>query len=264
MKKYLLIISNEIQRQFTFRASILSYVGGNFIELFISIVLWTAIYKSRPFVQGFSRPEMISYVVVGWYFMMLSTNYWFEEIIAWHIREGRLAGFLTKPQSYLRYIFALSLGRITIALAVSILQGIAYILLFRGKMVFSDDWRVYVILAAMLVFAYLIRFFLAVIAGLMGFWILEVDGAYYAFEVIVKFLSGSYFPLSLFPLLLKVSVFFPFMYTLYFPAMVFLGKASLSDGVKGLFIQIAWTAFLYLIIKAIWSRGIRRFEAVGI
>jgi ABC-2 type transport system permease protein len=264
MKKYWIIITNEIQRQFTYRASIISYIAGNFIELFATIILWTTIYKFRPQVQGFTYSEMISYAVVGWYFVMLTTNYSFEEIIAWHIREGRLAGFLTKPQSYLRYIAAISLGRVSLAFVIVILQGIAYIIFFKGSMVFPPDWRVYFILFIMLIFGYIIRFFLAVIVGLLGFWVMEVDGFYYSFEVIVKFLSGAFFPLALFPLFLKISSFFPFMYTLYFPAMVFLGKASIMDGLKGLAIELGWVLILYSVIKIVWFRGIKKFEAVGI
>src|SRR4030042_662683 len=78
MKKYWHIITNEIQRQFTYRASIAAYAFGNIAELVALAVIWTIVYRNIDFIKGYSANEMISYIVFAWFFSFLTTTYAFD------------------------------------------------------------------------------------------------------------------------------------------------------------------------------------------
>lgn len=265
MKKYWLIAKNEIQRQFTYRVNILAYAGGNFLELFTQIIIWTAIFKKLDFVKGYNYNEMVTYVIVGWIFMYVTTNYGFETLIAKDINLGRLSIFLVKPVSYLRFMAAESVGRVIIALMVVIMQSIIWLAIFKNHIVFNLNFKIIVVFFIMLILAYLMKFFFSVIIGLIGFWTDDVSGAFYSLNILIKIFSGAFFPLSLLPAeFINLSLKLPFSYIFFVPAQLFIGKISLEQGLKGLLIMSAWIVILYFIIKLIWKLGLKKYESAGI
>jgi ABC-2 type transport system permease protein len=81
----------------------------------------------------------------------------------------------------------------------------------------------------------------------------------------INFFSGAYFTLALLPAsILKVAMFMPFAYTFYVPTQIYLGKMSISEGWSGLLVSIVWLFVLYVIIKIIWKRGLKKYDSVGI
>lgn len=265
-KKYWLIITNEIQRQFTWRFNIAAYAFGNIAELISLIVIWSVVYESIDSIKGYSSQEMIGYVVFSWLFAFLTTSYAFEQKVGEDIRMGTLSNFLVKPIGYIRYMIALSLGRSFIAFLVVILQGILVVYIFNDAIAsYAIDLKTSLLLVMMLIVAYFINLFLAILIGLISFWTTEVSGINFSVKVFIKLMSGSYFPINLLPIVfMKVSFFFPFVYTIFVPVQLYLGKISFMEGLRGLAIEIAWLFVLYGIIKLVWKFGLKKYESVGI
>lgn len=265
MKKYWHIITNEIQRQFTYRASIAAYAFGNIAELVALAVIWTIVYKNINMIKGYTSGEMISYVVFAWFFSFLTTTYAFERNVARDIHLGTLSNLLVKPQSYIRYVMAVATGRITIAFLIVLAQGAIVFSFFRNTLIFSLDFSTIILLLCMLVATYFINLFLSILIGFVAFWTTEINGTYYSFRVFSRFMSGTFFPISLLPVFfMKASFFLPFVYTIYIPVQLYLGKISFAEGLRGLAIEILWIAALYVIIKIVWRMGLRKYESVGI
>lgn len=260
-----MIISNEIQRQFTYRATIAAYAVGNIAELVALTIIWTIVYKNIDIIKGYTSHEMISYIVFAWFFSFLTTTYAFEQNVARDIHLGTLSNLLVKPQSYIRYVMAVATGRIMIAFLVVVVQGILVFLFFRDRLIFSHDFSMIVLLLLMLVATYFINLFLSVLVGFIAFWTTEINGMYYSLKVFAKFMSGTFFPISLLPaFLMKASFFFPFVYTIYIPVQLYLRKISFAEGLRGLAIEILWLVVLYVIIKIVWRFGLKKYESVGI
>ena len=260
-----MIIKNEVQRQFTYRASIAAYAFGNIAELVALTVIWTIVYRNIDIIKGYSAHEMISYVVFAWFFSFLTTSYAFEQNVARDIHQGTLSNLLVKPQSYIRYVMAVATGRITIAFLIVLVQGAIVFSFFRNKLIFSLDLSTIILLLCMLIATYFINLFLSIIIGFIAFWTMEINGTYYSIKVFSKFMSGTFFPISLLPLFfVKVSYFLPFAYTIYIPVQLYLGKISFAEGLRGLAIEMLWLVVLYVIIKIVWRAGLRRYESVGI
>ncbi len=259
-----MIIKNEVGRQLTYRTSIISFVIGNMFELFAQLIIWTAIFKTLETVKGYTYHEMMTYVIVGWIFMFITTNYNLESVIAEDIHKGTLSNFVTKPLSYIRYIIAKASGRVTIALIVVCFQVLLVILLFHSYLVFNVTFSGLLILLLMLIMSYLIQLFLSIIIGLVAFWTIEIGGVYAIINTIANFLSGVYFPINLLPtVFLNFSLLLPFVYTFYIPVQFFLGKISQAEALRGVLVQIVWLFILYLIIKLIWKYGYKKYESVG-
>ncbi|MFA6170876.1 MAG: ABC-2 family transporter protein [Patescibacteria group bacterium] len=264
-KKYLTIAKNKTQAEFVKRANVFAYIGGNLLDLFIQVVIWSAIFSAADVVQGYTKSEMMTYVVIGWIFMYLSTNYGYENVIKVDIYDGRLSNFLIKPVSYLVYITSHSIGRLLFAFSIIIVQAVFFLYFFRADLLYALSPAGLAIFILMFFLAYFIKFFLAVIFGFFSFWLSDINGAYYTLNVLNRFLSGAFFPIAFLPAIVaKLSYFFPFAYTYFLPMQFYLGKITLGQGMQILGAQLVWILVLFAVIKAVWALGLKKFEGTGI
>jgi ABC-2 type transport system permease protein len=115
-----------------------------------------------------------------------------------------------------------------------------------------------------LVLGFLIGFFFEACLGMMGFWLLEVTSLLWVVGTLNYFISGQMLPLDLLPGfwadLLKVM---PFQYLAYFPAVVFLGKVTGWELVRGLAWQLGWVVVFAVLTRWLYRRGLRRYSAFG-
>jgi len=265
MRKYLAIIKTEFQRMLTYRFDYIGFRLANLLEISAQLIIWTVVFQSQTIVSGYTYREMISYVLIGWLILFLTGSYGFEDKIARDIHRGTLSNSLLKPVSYLKYISVLSLGRVSLALFSSVIMCGILFFLFRNIVLAPAGISSVLLMAAMVVCGYFIKLFLSILTGFIAFWTINIGGPYYSISVLIKFLSGAYFPINLLPnLFLNISLAFPFVYTLFFPVQIYLGKLSIADGLKGLGTEIIWLGLLYLGIKIMWKYGIKKYEGVGI
>lgn len=265
MKKYLTIIKTELQRQYAYRYDTFTYVPGNFFELFFTYILWTIIFQNAEVVKGYTYSEMITYIIVGWVFSLITSNYNFESTVSRDINLGWLTNYLSKPISYLKFISMIAIGRIVVALVYIIFQSIVYFILFADKMVIDLTFAKVLILIVMAIFAFFIRLFLSILIGLISFWLVEISGVFAFIDIFVKFFAGNFFPLVFLPVsMLKVGYFLPFIYTFFIPVQFFLNKISVAEALAGIAVQVVWFVILYLIIKIVWHFGLKRYEGYGI
>ena len=259
-------MKNEFVKEFVmYRYFIFAYAGGNFIELFSQIVVWTAIFKSVDMVSGYHYSEMLSYIVIGWIFRFLTTNYEYEIVIAKDIRLGRLSNFIVKPIDYLKYIFANSLGRLIIAFCVVLFQSLVWVVFLHDKLAINLNLATFIILCLMFVLSYIIKLLLATMIGFIGFWTTEVQGLSGAINILIKILAGAYFPLDALPgIFLKIALIFPFAYTLFYPIQMFLGRISTAEALKALGVMFVWTFILWICVRIMWKFGLKKYESVGI
>ncbi len=100
--------------------------------------------------------------------------------------------------------------------------------------------------------------------ALLAFWVLEVSTfifIVFAFEYIA---GGHLFPLDILPAPLTKALYFtPFPYQLFFPVSIYIGKTTGAALQQGLVIQMLWVIAAYALARLVWSRGIRKYSAVG-
>jgi ABC-2 type transport system permease protein len=118
---------------------------------------------------------------------------------------------------------------------------------------------------AMVLLAFITELFISFLVGLIAFWTDEIDGIFDSIIKLRTIFAGAYFPINILPLFfVKLSYALPFAYSFFVPTQLYLNKISLLDGLRGIFIQIAWIVMLYLIIKLVWRCGLKKYESVGI
>lgn len=241
---------------------VFTYRIGELIEILILVTLWLAIYSKVPIVSGFTQNEMITYVLVGNIFYMVVRDF-SHRLFAREIVIGKLSFYLVKPLSHLRHFLAATFGRSTHIL-MGIVSQIILISLFHKFIIINVSAAAIGVIIVMLMLARINELLTNYLLGMIAFWTDEVEPIQDTLSSIRRFLSGGLFPLSLLPIGLATFTYgLPFAYYFFFPMQLFLGKVDIGAGLRGLLIQSAWILILYLAIRIVWARGLKRYEGVN-
>lgn len=267
MKKYWHVVNIGIQNNLTYRFNFLARTLFGFIPLMAVLYMWRTIYEGKQgdaSVGTYTLPQMISYYLLITIVDALTAVNEDDWQIAADIKDGQISQFLLKPIDYLSYRLCLfGAGRVTY-LSVAVLPLTLFMLALSKYLVLPVDANAFGLFLLSTLLTALLQFFMSYALAMLAFWVLEVSTfifIVFAFEYIA---SGHLFPLDILPAGLQQALFFtPFPYQLYFPVSIYMGKAAGSDLVKGLAIQAFWVAAMYAIARFAWTRGIRKYSAVG-
>lgn len=252
------------QRALTYRFTVFGYRIGESLELVILIVMWTAIFQNATVIGSMTLKEMITYLLVGNLFRVMVRNF-LSDAVARDIKEGQLSLSLVKPMGYFTYIMTKEIGRISVATLLSAISQVIVCAIFFNSLIFNLDPFYLLLILVMLILAFFTELLLSYLIGLIAFWTDEIDGIYSSIDSLKRFFSGGYFPLSLLPQsFVTLSFLLPFAYSFYVPTQLYLRKIDLTTGLKGVAVQLIWIGVLSLIIKFVWTRGLKNYEGVGI
>lgn len=265
MTKYWHIINIGIQNTLVYRTNFLFRSVFGLIPLFATISLWRAIYAGKEGdVAGYTLAQMTSYYLIVTIVDTLTAVTEDDWQIAADIKDGNISQFLLKPIDYLYYRLCLyGSGRLVFT-ACAFLPVTIFLIVQREHFVLPPDWATIGWLAVSLTLTALLQFFISFTMALLAFWVLEVSTfifILFAFEYIA---SGHLFPLDILPAGLAQALHYtPFPYQLFFPVNIYLGRVTGAELHQGLIIQACWVVATYCLARFVWSRGIRKYSAVG-
>jgi len=267
MKKYWHVVNVGIQNNLTYRFNFFARTVFGFIPLIAVIYVWRAIYSGKPqdpTVGTYSLAQMISYYLVVTIVDALTAVNEDDWQIAADIKDGNISQFLLKPINYLTYRLCLFVsGRLTY-IAVAAAPLAIFILCLSKYFVLPPSWSALGWFFLSTFLTALLQFFTSYAMAMLAFWVLEVSTfifILYAFEYIA---SGHLFPLDILPgPIAKVLAYTPFPYQLYLPVSIYMGKTTGPALIHGLLIQMAWVIVAWLAASFAWSRGIKKYSAVG-
>jgi len=265
MKKYRHVINVGIQNTLVYRMNFLFRSSFSLIPLFATISLWRAIYSGRETnVAGYTLAQMISYYLVVTIVDSLTAVNEDDWQIAADIKDGNISQFLLKPIDYLTYRLCLyGAGRLVFTACALVPVGL-FIVFHRHYFVLPPDMAAFACFVVSLMLTGLLQFFISYTMALLAFWVLEVSTFIFILFAVEYIASGHLFPLDILPPpLLQALQFTPFPYQLFFPVNVYLGRTTGNAMLAGLAIQAGWVFATYLLARFVWSRGIRKYSAVG-
>jgi ABC-2 type transport system permease protein len=265
MQKYWHVIKIGFANQLVYRFNFLIRAAFGLVPLLATIFLWRTVYRGQNSgVGGYTLPEMISYYLMVTIVDTLTAVNEDDWQIAADIKDGNISQFLLKPINYMKYRLCLFCsGKIIFAAAALVPVGL-FIYFMRKFMVAPADGAALGGCILSTALAGLLQFFMSYTMALSAFWLLEVSTLIFiifAFEYIA---GGHLFPLNILPPMLEhVLNFTPFPYLLFFPVSAYLGQVKGAALWQGLCIQAGWTVFFLMLAQWVWSRGIRKYSAVG-
>jgi ABC-2 type transport system permease protein len=267
MRKYLHVVNIGIQNLLVYRVNFLFRAAFGLIPLTATLLLWRAIYEGKEAgaaIAGYELSQMISYYLIITIVDALTAVNEDDWQIATDIKDGNISQFLLKPIDYLAYRFFLFLTGRAIYTLVAILPVGLFVLYLNEYLVGPASAEALLVFALSTMLTALLQFFISYTMALLAFWVLEVATlifVLFAFEYIA---GGHLFPLDILPPAIQsVLAFTPFPYLLYFPVSVYLGRVEDAAMWSGLAIQAGWVIAAFCLARFVWSRGIKKYSAVG-
>jgi ABC-2 type transport system permease protein len=266
LPKYLKIYRVSLTERLVYRADFFLGTILRFLPTVTTILLWEAIFtgSERDELGGFSRQQMIAYLLLVHISRMFSSMPGLAYGIARDIRDGSLKKYLLQPIDMIAYLVSYRGAHKTAYIATTAFPYALLFFLFRDYFPAFPGVLTLAAYVASLLMGFVIGFFFEASLGMLGFWFLEITSFLYIVGAINFFVSGQMLPPEFLPQpwagLLKA---LPFKYLAYFPAMVFLGKLQGWDLAYGLVAELAWAVFFIFVARQLYRVGLRRYSAYG-
>ena len=262
LRKYLTVFKLSWQNVLQYRLNFLMGRVRSIILLLTLYFLWTTVFRGSSEFFGFTREQIVTYVLVGNFFYSLIFAH-SDNDIADAIASGKLSSFLVRPINYLFYWFVRRLASRLMYLLMTILETGVFILLVLPGLQFPTPHNFLLALVSVIL-AILLFTFLDFSAGMLSFWTLRAYGPRFALRMLMDFTSGRIFPLNILPqTIFTVLNILPFSFLIFFPLNLFQGRLGSLEIIYGFTMQIFWVASSFLLMRLLWQRGLRRYEAVG-
>jgi len=264
MRKYWAIVKIGFKNALTYRADFFLWGFNEFLGTLVFLFIWSVIFGEKGRIGGFSLPETITYLIgVGLINNIISTAA--SRFIQRDVQSGRLSNLILIPLNYPLVRLFLSLSAKPVNLLIRFFAYFAVALFFKGKLVVSSNFPMILLTPISVVFAFAINFLVDYLTGCISFWTITTEGPEGIVRTIKNIFSGNYAPISFFPPGFQVIAnFLPFIYIQYFPMLIYLGKVSTIEAIKGIGLQIFWVVVLYFLARAVWRKGLKKYEGVGI
>lgn len=262
MRKYWAIFKVNWQKSFEYRADFIGHLGMGIITFVVMYFVWGAVFKGRDTFNGYTFSSMMTYVLLT-KFLHFALRHNIGRQIAEEIKEGRISLYLIKPVSYIKWWFAIFLADRSFEFIIRLTMLTVFLLFLPKVIIFFGIGRLSLFLSftvISLIFNYLSNLFIASFA----FWLTDVRLFRSAIFMIFDFLAGGLIPLDIMPSFLKnLGLILPFQFSAYFPIKLYQGGLDSFQIYKGFLLMLVWIIFSVIMMKIIWRKGIRKYEAVG-
>ena len=261
LRRYGALLRAAWLQDLQYRASIVLWLLWGVTEPAVALGIWWAIAADGP-VQGYARADFARY-----FFALMLVN---QLTIAWDswyldswIREGELNFRLARPIHPAHEAVAENIaykartaGMILVVWLIVAAAWPAVRLPFG-----AGRWA---LTAAAVLLAAAMRFLISFATGLLAFWTTRATAIMELHAGISLFLSGRLAPLALLPpAVARVAAFLWFPYMLAFPVDLLTGTVHGAAVVRGFVGQVVWLAVWLGAYRLAWTRGLRKYGAVG-
>jgi ABC-2 type transport system permease protein len=246
-----------------YRLNFLLYTPAFFVMMYASYSVWSILYQQSPGAFGMDLERMKTYGVLGILLMHLMeaamvTPYYIND----QVRSGTLELDLLKPLDFMFHMFGRSFGALVVLTLTRVAPGLVFAVVFL-------DFAPPVSLQAGLSFlssvilGFLVFFAVNFLIGLLSIVTLDIRSISWAFEALIKFTSGQFVPLWMFPPILRaIAMALPFQAVFFAPMSLYVG-ADVGDPIRVLLSQALWAIALLLAARLFWARVQRRITIQG-
>lgn len=266
LSRYFAVFKISFHQEFAYRVSFIMWRVRNIFQIFIVFFLWDTVFSTQGrVIFGYDRTRMLTYVfglIIVRAFVLSSR----AADVAGHVARGELSNYLVRPISYFKYWFTRDLSSKFLNISFAAVETLVLYLILRPPFFIQTNPFSILSFILSIVLAMLIFFMLLFIVNSVPFWAPEMGwGSHFLLTVIfVEFLSGALFPLDVLPIAFQnILSFTPFPYLIFFPLQIYLGKVGTAILIKGILVSAAWAFILWLVMKSVWNKGLKAYQAYG-
>jgi ABC-2 type transport system permease protein len=261
MIRYGFVMRTAARQQWVYRAELAMRAVQMVLFMGVFMALWTSAFavSGRAELSGYSLADMVWYLAMTETITLSSSRVFVE--ISEAVKAGDLAYTLARPLSYPFYQVANSLGNSAPRFLLNLLTGAVVVGLGTGQL--AGDLPGLLAFLGMAALALLLDALIAVLIGLLAFWIEEVMPVFWIYQKLLFTVGGLFLPLEMFPAWLQQAVkWLPFQFVAYVPARAFVAfePAFVLRGAAG---QMAYVVAFAALVVLVWRRAQRRLVVHG-
>lgn len=264
MKKYFEIAKITFKAELAYRFDVIIGILLSVCRILLSFILWSAFFKGKDTIAGFSFNMMITYYIFISFFSKLDMSESIVNQLSNEIRQGKFSKYLVQPVKPLWYFISSTCAKTVFIFCISSTVTIVFALIFNKYLSFNTS--LLMILTAFfinilgLIFLMLLNYFI----GILSFKFCDIWAFNMIKNTIFEFITGTFIPLSLFPLWVQSGMrLFPFYYIYYYPSnMIVTGNNQ--NVLLAITILISWNLFMFIVIHLTYKALRKKYEGVGI
>ncbi len=261
MTRYGFILWTSARQQLAYRAELAMRAVQIMLFMGIFMALWTTAFgiSGKAELSGYRLAEMVWYLAMTETITLSSSRVFIE--ISEDVKAGNLAYTLVRPLSYPWYQVANSLGNSAPRFLLNLLAAAAVVTLGTRQIAGSLAGLAAFLTTAAL--ALLLDALIAVLIGLLAFWIEEVMPVFWIYQKLLFTVGGLFLPLEMFPdWLRQATEWLPFRFITYTPARAFVAfePGFVLRAVGG---QVIYVIVLGTLVASVWQRAQRRLVVHG-
>lgn len=262
MRLFVQLVKLTINQYLIYRLSFVLWRFRVVLNVLIVYFLWASVYSSRATAFGYTQQQMVTYIVltniVGT--LIFSTR---SGDVAGEILEGTVMNYLTKPVSFLKFVFAREVADKLSNGSFALIEALLLVVVFNLNLFFQTAVISYIALLVSFILAGVIAFFISLIISFFAFWTTEVWAPRFIYFVMVFVLAGLYFPLDVLPQnAYRLLLFTPFPYLAFVPIKIYLEGFGLR-AIPFLAGAGIWALGSWFFARYLWRKGLREFSFHG-
>jgi ABC-2 type transport system permease protein len=266
MKKYLQIFKISFEEEFAYRLNFILWRVRNVLQILLTFFLWSSVYTdSTRQIFNYDRTTILTYV----FGVMIVRALVFSARamdVSRDVANGDLSNYLLKPINYFKYWFTRDVASKVLNMLFAVIEFTLLFIILKPPFFLQTNMLALLAFLVSIILAILIYFLILFLLSSIPFWIPEIGwGSHFLVTVvIVEFLSGSVFPINIFPQALQsIILATPFPYLVYFPIEIYLGNVGGWALIGGLMVATAWVGVLWMALNVVWQKGLKVYQAIG-
>ncbi len=263
MGVYIRIFKNTLDIYSIYRLNFILWRVRVVINMLIPYFLWGSVLSHTSSIFGYDQRQMLTYIIFSAIITSIvqSTQ---TGRVGEEITSGELTNFLLRPIHYFSFLIARDLSDKFFNIVFAIFEVIGVVIILQTPLFIQGHIWILASVFLLVFLATVVYFIIGVLLGFFGFWTAEVWGPRFIFFILVSFLSGSLFPLDIFPKwFFQFLMMTPFPYLTFFPLKVYLGQLSTTEIIQGMVTLSAWGVILWGALIITWRRGLAHYQAEG-
>lgn len=262
METYILFAKNAFRQNVVYRTNTIIYSVMSMLSLFIQFNIWKTLYIGDKVIQNINLTEMLTYTVLST-LMSSFTSDKISGFLGAKIRSGEIGGDFIRPINLKLYLIANQVGNSAYDVAFNFIPVTIITVFFGSFALPSGILNGFAFLLSALLGIVLI-YFIYYVVGLLSFWLKSAGYTHWTMIALTTLFSGSSIPLWFYPPVLRsIAEVLPFRFVSFEPISIYLGKASGSQILICVFMQIFWIIVIYFLGAFLWSKAKSRVLVQG-
>jgi len=264
LSTYPAFTATAFQSRLVYRNQVWAGIFGGLVFVFARIAIWMSVFGAAgaASVDGITLPQMITYALIAGPMAFWDYQRLFYEIDN-AVKSGDVAVTLLKPLHYPAVLLASTVGNIGFGLITGVLPVILVVSLTLGIVPPASPIHALAFFAFWIL-GMVMLFLMAILLGMVAFWMMTAQSLEWFFSSIMTLLSGGIVPLWFMPgWFAAIAGHLPFAWVAFYPAAVYLGQLDLVKVAIYFALGLVWLGVLTVAVSALWSRVRHRLIVQG-